>query len=136
VQNAVKLMYGGIALSALLAIIDFSEIGTLTSYTYLTSQQGAEFGVSVIGAIMSMLGIGLWILLAWANKRGMNWARIVGAILLGVFVLFTLVSFAGLNPLALVVELGTIAVGVITLTLIWRRESTPYYQLNSQPPAR
>jgi hypothetical protein len=129
VLSAVKLMYGGIALSGLLAIIDFVVVGSLGSTLYLTSHQQNMQGASSLGAIMSLFGVGFWILLAWANKRGMPWARIVAPILLVIFTLYTLISIAFVNPLAIVVELGTIAVGVIALVQLWRRESSPYYQL-------
>jgi hypothetical protein len=136
VLNAVKLMYGGIALSVVLAITDFAETGKLGSYAYLTSHQSATAFASAVGAFMSLLGIGLWILLAWANRKGMTWARIVATILFAIFVLYTVVSITTVIPVAIVVELGTLAVGLIALLFIWRGESSAYYQLSGQPPVR
>ncbi len=129
VLNAVKLMYAGIALSALLAIADFTEAGILGSQLYLTSHQSSEAGASAVGAVMGLLGIGLWIWMAWANKRGLGWARIVASISFGIFVLYSLVSIVDVTPFAIVIELGTVAVGLIALISIWRRESSAYYQL-------
>jgi hypothetical protein len=129
VLNAVKLMYGGIALSAVLTIADFAEAGSLGSQVYLTPHQSSTAGVSVIGAVMSLFGIGLWILMAWANKRGLSWARIVAPILFGIFVLYTLATIVYATPIAIIIELGTLAVGLFALLFIWRHESSVYYQL-------
>jgi hypothetical protein len=70
--------------------------------------------------------------MAWANKRGLSWARIVAPILFGIFVLYTLGTIVYVTPIAIVIELGTLAVGLFALLFIWRRESSAYYQLPSQ----
>ena len=137
VLNAVKLMYAGIALSVLLAIADFVEVGHLGSLVYtLTPHQDSEVAASAFGGVISLLGIGMWILMAWANRRGMSWARIVGTILLVFFVLYTLFTIVFVTPFSIVLELGTLGVGVTAVVFMWRSESSAYYQISTQPPVR
>ena len=129
-RNAIKLMYGGIALSAIIAIIDFAEVGSLSPNSYiLTQHQRSVEGASAFGAFLSVFGVACWILMAWANKRGMPWARIVSSILFGVLVLYTLFSIIVTAPAAIIFELGAVAVGLIALMQLWKAESSAFYRL-------
>ncbi|HUC58736.1 MAG TPA: hypothetical protein VMA95_15140 [Streptosporangiaceae bacterium] len=137
VRNAVKLMYGGIAASAILAIIDFAEVGSLQNNNFvLTPHQSSVATALSFGAFISVFGVGFWILLAWANRRGMPWARIVSTVLLGIFVLYTLVSIVDVTAAAIIFELATIGVGLASVMQLWKSESSAFYQLPPTTPVQ
>ena len=94
VQTAVRLMYAGAIISGLSFILGLVTIGSVRhtlekdypsySASKISSLVNAEIAIVVVAGI---IGVGLWLWLAWANKRGKNWARITGTVL---FVLYTI----------------------------------------------
>jgi hypothetical protein len=129
-------MYAGAALSALSFIIGLATIGSLrqailkASSKPLTSNQlhNAEVaGVAVI-VILGIIGVGLWLWMAWANGRGRSWARIVAAVLFG-FNTLGLLS-AVIRPNAIGTKIFDILgwlVGLGATYYLWRPDSTEYY---------
>src|SRR5260221_11313828 len=103
VRAAAKLMYAGAVFGAIgLLYYGFTtsastapqiwHVGNATSRAY-----GAGF---VFGAILFAVVIaGLWLWMAWAVKRGRNWARIVSAGLFGLGALRPLAGLAS-NPVS------------------------------------
>jgi hypothetical protein len=84
----------------------------------------------LILAIVGIIGVLLWVWMAWANNRGRGWARIVATVL-----------FA-LNTISLVFEVGRASVSIIpialgwlvglgAIVLLWRRETSAY--INPRP---
>jgi hypothetical protein len=68
--------------------------------------------------------------LAWANKRGKNWARITGTVL---FILYTLdmalaLSVQSAPAASLVVSLVLWLIGLGTVIMLWRRESSEFFR--------
>jgi len=147
-RNAVWLMWAGAALSLIGVIITvafgnkirtairnaaISANRTAASQhkAQLTAAQihslaSATFGVLVIFGIIGVL---LWVWMAWANSRGSSWARIVASVL-----------FA-LNTIALVFEVGRASVSLISIVLewliglaamfmLWNRATTAYINEN------
>ncbi len=87
VLTAVKLMYAGAVVSALSLIVGVATIGSLRSAlqranpSYTSSQlHTAEVAGVVFIVVFGLIGVGLWIWMAMANKRGANWARIVATV--------------------------------------------------------
>jgi len=83
VQNAIKLMYAGAAISTASLIASLADIRSIKPALrsefpkYTASQIDAAFKSFLIVAIISAgIGIGLWIWMARANGQGKNWARI------------------------------------------------------------
>jgi len=136
IRTAVKLMYAGAALSALSFIIGLATIGSLrqaiikASNKPLTSSQlhAAEVaGVAVI-VILGIIGVGLWLWMAWANGRGRSWARIVAAVLFG-FNTIGLLS-AVIRPNAVGTKIFDILgwlVGLGATFYLWRPDASEYY---------
>ena len=47
-------------------------------------RHNAEIAAVVTAVIGALIAIGLWLWMAWANRRGRNWARIVSAVFFGI----------------------------------------------------
>jgi hypothetical protein len=146
VQNAVRLMFGGAAisfLSAILVLVFSSRIKTALGKALvtanatlrsegkapLTASQMHSFETAYIGVfvVILLIAAGLWVWMAWANGRGKNWARIVSSVLLGlntVYLFFT-VSRGGITTIF--VGLGWL-LGVGAIVLLWQRQSSAYFK--------
>jgi hypothetical protein len=140
VLNAVKLMYAGAALSAIVVIVAIATTGSLkasilSKYPNYTSAQvhQAEVGYIAIEAIGGLIAIGLWLWMAWANRGGRSWARIVSAVLFGISTLNLLGSFLRVHAVGTIVAAVVVwLVGFGAIMLLFNRESNPYFQ--KQPP--
>ena len=136
VLTAVKLMYAGAIVSALSLIVGVVTIGSLRSAlkranpSYTSSQlHTAEVAGVVFIVVLGLIGVGLWIWMAMANKRGANWARIVATVFFGLDTLSLLANFA--RPEALFIRLVGLLIWLIGLgaiVLLWRSDSTAFYQ--------
>ena len=136
VRTAVKLMYGGATLSAIAIILELVSIGNLKSaikkadpsFTPAQIHNAEIFGVALV-VVVGLIGIGLWLWMAWANGRGKNWARIVASVLFGLNTLDLLLSFTRPHAsLSLLFELLVWLVGLGAIVLLWRKESSAYFQ--------
>jgi hypothetical protein len=137
---AVRLMYLGAVLSvvsSLLTLVQRDALRTqLAKGGLAASQLDTALNVAVVTAvIVGLIGAALWVLNAVFNARGAKWARILSTVLGGLAILSTLASLtqpaSGLNRLLSIVEL-LIAVAVVVL--IWRPESSRYYEARSGVP--
>lgn len=96
----------------------------------------------VIGAIVvvGLVYVGLWVWMAFKNRAGRQWARIMGTVFFGIQALFTvigLVSFAagvnsnaysaGTTAASLVVSGVLLAIGLIAVLLLWNSRSSAYF---------
>ena len=135
VQNAVKLMYAGAAVSTVSLIVSLTTLsGTKTAIRKakpsLTVAQVNQLNTFIISlAIISgVIGIALWLWMARANGQGRNWARIVSTVLFG---LATLDLFGVVSQpktlLGLVFPLLTWLIGAGAVFLLWRGESTAFF---------
>ena len=125
VQRAVMLMYAGAALEVVGLVFD------------LIIRRGSTAS-SIPGAI---IGVGLWIWMAKANQAGKNWARITATVFFGIDCLGLLLILVGVGvvmhsvsssvKIALVasalVGIITWVIGLVTIVLLWGRESSAYY---------
>jgi hypothetical protein len=142
ILNAVKLMYAGAAVNIIGLIVGLATAGDLKSaikkaQPKLTAAQVANSEHFLITAtvISSLIGAGLWLWMAWANKNGKSWARILSSVFFGIATLNTAASFA--QPGDVVSRIFTVAVWLVGLgavVLIWRREATAYYRASSGQP--
>ena len=146
IVTAVRLMWAGAALSALGLVVGLLTLGSLkdnikdqlakdnTTLSQSDLDTAYNVGVATL-VVVGVLGIGLWLWMAWANGNGRKWARIVATVLGTLNVIFTLISLAqGETPVVSVI-LSVIGVGlaVVILILLWRRESTDFYNARSRP---
>lgn len=136
VLTAVKLMYAGAALSAIGIILNVVARHSLRSailkaFPHYTATQvhRAETAFVVIAVVEGLIGIGLWVWMALANGRGHSWARILGSVFFALDTLFLLLSVARTHSaLSLVFEGLVWLAGLGATVLLWRKESSAYFQ--------
>jgi hypothetical protein len=128
-------MYAGAVLEAIGAIITLVTIGSLKTVIlnkhpgYTTAQLHTAERVAVVGTVIGgLIAVGLWLWMAWANRQGRNWARVVSAVLFGIGTLDLLGSFAQVHVTATVAFAIVVwLVGLGAIVLIFRKESGPFY---------
>jgi hypothetical protein len=139
VLTAVKLMYAGAVVNGLALIVGLATIGSLRSALRradpsLTTTQLHDFEVFYVtlSVVTGLIGIGLWILMAVMNRRGHSWARIVASVLFGIYTLFLLLGVARAGAaVGTLVSLLTWLIGLATVVLLWRRQSSEYFNAPS-----
>ena len=145
-RNAVRLIWAGGALSLIgviitlsfssrikTAVINAANKSNRTATHKLTAAQIHSLGNATVLllAVFGVIGVLLWVWMAWANNRGRPWARIVATVLFG------------LNTIAVVLELGRASVSLITvalgwliglgaIVLLWNRQTTQYINAGRQ----
>ena len=136
IQNAVKLMYAGDAISAISLVISLATIGGTKdairkARTSLTATQVNQLNTFIIAlaVVSGVIGVALWLWMARANGQGKNWARILSSVL---FFLATLDLFGVLSQpktaLGLIFPVLTWLVGLGAIILLWRKESTEFFK--------
>jgi hypothetical protein len=145
VQNAFYLMLAGAALELVSTVVSLGSTSKLrdtirSQHPEFTSTQvdnAVRIG-EVFAVISVIIGIGLWIWMAYANRAGKNWARITGTVFFGIECLSligTLVA-SGTSTMSTVkssgiaVALSVImwAVGLVAVVLLWNKQSGPYFK--------
>src|SRR3984957_10397399 len=88
VQNAVKLMYAGAAVSTVSLIVSLVNIsGTKTAIRKarpnLTAAQVNQLNTFIItlAIVSGVVGVALWLWMSRANGKGKSWARILSTVL-------------------------------------------------------
>jgi len=135
VRRAVLLMYAGAALSAvslIVSVLSFHAIERVirNASSTLTAQQVHNDAIVAvtIAVVESLIAIGLWLLMAWGNKNGQNWARITATVLFGLNTLFLLLSFVRSTVSAsLAFSVLVWLVGLGAIVMLWRKESSEYF---------
>jgi hypothetical protein len=131
-------MYAGAALSAvslIVSVLSFHAIERVirNASSTLTAQQVHNDAIVAvtIAVVESLIAIGLWLLMAWGNKNGQNWARIVATVLFGLNTLFLLLSFVRATVSAsLAFSVLVWVIGLVAIVLLWRKESSEYFALS------
>jgi hypothetical protein len=135
VVMAVRLMYAGAVVSALSLIVGLATIGSLRNSLHkaqpsLTPTQLHNLQtVVVVGSIfIGLISIGLWIWMAFMNKAGKPWARIVATVLFGLDTIFLLLGVARAGAAAgTLVSILTWLIGLGAVVYLWRRDSSAYF---------
>jgi hypothetical protein len=66
--------------------------------------------------------------MALANRAGMSWARIVASVLFGLDTVLIVISVSQpAEVLSRVISIVIWLIGLGTIVLLWRRESSQYY---------
>jgi hypothetical protein len=135
VRTAVLLMYTGAALSAISLIVSVLSFHAIerairNASSTLTAHQvhnDAIVAVTVV-VVESLIAIGLWLLMAWGNKNGQNWARITATVLFGLNTLFLLIGSTRASVSAsLAFSVLVWLVGLGAIVMLWRKESSQYF---------
>jgi hypothetical protein len=146
VRNAVWLMYGGAVLSAISAILVLALSSSIRNAEgkalrngnqtlrnegkkVLTAAQIHSVESVTIGIIVFVLlvGVALWVWMAWANGRGRNWARIMASVLFALNTIYLALSVSRAGFSVIFVGLGWL-LGLGAIVLLWRKESSYYFQ--------
>jgi hypothetical protein len=143
VQNAVKLMYVGAAISLLTLIIGLATVGGMKSaiqkaairsgkpLTTAELHTAETVGVALV-IIIGLIGIGLWVWMARANGAGKSWARVVATVLFALDTLSVLLGIARPNSLGTkIFDLLIWLVGLGAIVLLYQRESSAYFTAQS-----
>lgn len=141
VRNAVRLMYAGAALSAVVVIVTLVSIASLkgailTKYPHYTSTQvhNAEVAAVVTSVIGGVIAVGLWLWMAWANGRGRRWARIVAAVFFAINTLDLIASFARIHAVgAVIVGVLVWLAGLGAIVLLFNKQSAPFFAQRPAP---
>jgi len=141
VRTAVLLMYVGAALSAITLIVTVLSFHTIqrvirnASATLTAAQVHTAAVVAVTVAVVeSLLAIALWLLMAWANKNGQTWGRIVATVLFGINTIFLLLGFTRATAsLSLAFSILVWLIGLGAIVLLWRKESSAYFAAQRAP---
>jgi hypothetical protein len=150
VQRAVLAMYIGAATSiigtavgiAMLSWVKNKVMMSLTQPQNMSAQDYAnmrhfistaitDVGLPVI-VFSGLVGAGIWLWMAWKCKEGRNWARIMSTVLFAINCLGLIpVTGNGIGSVSLLLlawHLITWLPALAAIILLWRRESTPYFQ--------
>jgi hypothetical protein len=137
VLTAVKLMYAGAALSVVTFLIGLTQkdairkavVAKYPSYSDAQINTAANFGI-VFGAIAGIIGLGLWLWMASANKKGHTWARVVSTVLFGLNTLglvYILAAAAGTTAIQKILGVVVWVVGLGAVVFLWRSDSSAYF---------
>ena len=141
VLQAVKLMYAGAIVSAISLIITLATVGSLKTAIHnadpsltATKLHSAEVAAVAVAIIFGLIGIGLWLWMAYANKAGKNWARITATVFFGLDTLSVLTSFRQAEPiLSRLITILIWLIGLGAIILLYQRESSAYYTASKTP---
>jgi hypothetical protein len=141
IANAVKLMYVGAVLGLVGTLLTFTQTDAIRDAIEEdnTSLSASEIDTAVNVAIGStivagLIGVGLWVWMAVKNGQGRSWARVVATVLGGINILFTLFGLAGNGTTAvtLLFSVLSIALAGVILYLLYRPESSRFYDFRSR----
>ena len=132
-RNALRLMYVGAGIAVV-----FSVTLALTTHSTLVhggnpSSGAYKAGYVVGGAITGLIAGGLWLWMAWANKRGRSWARILSTVFFGLLTLYAAVGLVALPASSKIVIILEWAAGLAAFVFLWQRQSSHYYEAVNQP---
>jgi hypothetical protein len=145
VRNAVRLMFGGAAVSLISFVLVLAFSGKFRTAvlkalrkanaklvsqhkTPLTAAQmhTAVNGYLAVVLILLVIGVALWVWMAWANGKGKGWARIVSSVLFALNTIYLLLSISRASIAIILVGIGWLC-GLGAIILIWNKQSAPYY---------
>lgn len=154
VMYAFYCMLGGAVLAAVNILVALTERDTIrNAFEANEAANPALSGQDVdtlVSAVMvfvvigGLIGVGLWLWMAFKNRAGRNWARITGTVFFGIEALSTLGSLAvssgsnttfAANTTAggkIVGVLGFL-VGLAAVILLWHKQSGPYFKAPEYP---
>jgi hypothetical protein len=133
-------MWAGAALSVLSLLYTVVTLGSLkdrvtdqlreSDPSVTQAQIDAAYAIGIVSAFAGgLIGVGLWLWMAWKNGQGRSWARVVATVLGGLNLLFVPFTFysARSEPVALVTSGLNVLLAIAILLLLWRKESTQFY---------
>lgn len=140
IDTAVRLMQVGAVLSVLSVVVSIFMLDSLKESiadamrdadpNVTQSSIDAAYSVGIVsGVVGGIIGAALWLWMAWKNGQGRSWARIVATVLGGLGILSALAGFASPGTTAVTIgfSLINLVLAIVVLVLLWKKESTAYY---------
>jgi hypothetical protein len=136
VMTAVRLMYAGAVLSAISMVVGLATTSGLRAAIQKAGPKLSAAQVTTtlhvteaFTVVFGLIGIGLWIWMAIANQKGLNWARITGTVFFGLETIGLILSLARHEPaLSIVVAVVIWAVGLGAVIFLWQSASSAYFK--------
>jgi hypothetical protein len=138
IRTAVRLMYVGAALSVVGIVVALASRDAMRdriaddrpelSQSEIDTALNVGMAFVVVGGL---IGVGLWLWMAYTNGQGKSWARIVATVLGGLNVVFTLLGLPNQTAVGLVFALVGLALAAAILIFLWRPESSRFYEARS-----
>jgi hypothetical protein len=144
IRNAVMFMYAGAAISALSVVLLLAFSGRIKNAihkalvkannklitqgkTPLTAAQihSTENTLVIVIAVILLIGVALWVWMAWANGKGRGWARIVATVLFALNTIYLLLSVSRATVSIIFIGLGWLC-GLGAIIFLWNKNSTAY----------
>jgi hypothetical protein len=130
VKTAVVLMYAGAAVTAVTLLVTVVTIhsieSTMETKANYTPQQAHQLVIAAI--VEALITLGLWLLMAWANRSGQSWGRIVATVLFALNTVGLLLAFLrGADAVNLVFAVAVWLIGLGAIVLLWRKESSQFF---------
>jgi len=143
---AVYLMFAGAALGLISGTIGLIFLDQLVSAVVretaqqadpATTEAAASFArLTLIGTfvILALIGAGLWVWMAFANRAGKSWARIVATIfgVIGIISYLWTTFSSGNLPITRVLNGLLLVVAIAALVFLWLKPSSDYFQQQSR----
>jgi hypothetical protein len=150
IQQAVRLMYAGAAVSTVSLILSIissfslkndlisANAANLADHKVTMSQINSLATAGIVYAIVvGIASIALWIWMAKMNEAGRSWARITASVFCALWAFYSWVNINSLNGsvaitvsliISLALLLAILVIGVASIYLVWRPVSTAYYK--------
>lgn len=141
IRTAVRLMYVGAALSLLGVLLTFTQTDAIrdaieeSDDSLTASEIDTVYNITIASAVVAgLIGVGLWVWMAVKNGQGRSWARVVATVLGALNILFTLFGLVGetATSLTVVMSLISLALAGVILFLLFRPESSRFYDFRSR----
>ena len=142
VQRAFILMLVGAGLEVVNVVLSFlfnHQVDQRIQQAMNAGTAGTSTSVNITStAFGGIIGIGLWVWMAFANRAGRNWARITGTVFFGISslgllgdiaIIATAYKWIGGVIFVLVAEnAASWVLGLIIVVLLWKNESGQYFK--------
>jgi hypothetical protein len=133
--NAVRLMYASAGIAVVFGVIAALTMHASRQVVHVGNPGSGVYraGYVVGGAIFGLIVGGLWLWMAWANKRGRAWARILSTVFFGLLTFYAVGVLLTLPAAAKIVIIVEWAAGLAATVFLWQRQSSQYYTTVGQP---
>lgn len=136
IARAVRLMYAGAVVSGANFLIGLALRGEFRrsiarhSARHLTQRQlSAAFDAAIVAIVLAgILGVALWLWMAYANRLGYRWARVTATVLFAISATDWVVSLGNGDPAwTKLTTLVVVGVGAATIVLLYRPDASAYF---------
>jgi len=145
VRTAVKLMWVGAALAVLGVLFTVLQPDAIRDQIAEQPVAGVDTDTLVTTtvvavAVVGLISVGLWVLMAVMNRKGKTWARIMATVLAGLNVVFSLASFSGATgtatpTLTLFFSGVSVVLAAVIVYLLWQRPASEWFDAMSHRSA-